>query len=77
LVIANSLIAMTLLLAMIRHREAARVSALFFLVPPTAALIAWALIGEDMPALAWGGTALAALGVALATKQPRATAKRP
>lgn len=72
LVIANSLISMTLLLTMIRHREAARVSALFFLVPPTAALIAWALIGEAMPALAWAGTALAALGVALATRQTRA-----
>lgn len=77
LVIANSLISMTLLLAMIRHGEAARVSALFFLVPPTAALIAWAVIGEAMPVLAWAGTALAALGVALATKQARAPAKRP
>lgn len=75
LVIANSLISMTLLLAMIRRGEAARVSALFFLVSPTAALIAWALIGEAMPALAWAGTALAALGVALASHP--VSAKRP
>jgi drug/metabolite transporter (DMT)-like permease len=34
LVIGNSLIAVTLLLAMIRHGEAAKVSALLFLVPP-------------------------------------------
>ncbi len=65
LVIGNSLIAITLLLAMIRRGEASRVSALFFLVPPLAALIAWVTIGEAMPPLAWGGMALAAVGVAL------------
>lgn len=68
LVVANSLISITLLLAMIRRGEASRVSALFFLVPPLAALIAWALLGEDMPALAWIGMALAALGVAIASR---------
>ena len=69
LVICNSLIAMTLLLAMIRYGEASRVSALFFLVPPGAALIAWAILGETMPALAWPGIVLAAIGVALATRR--------
>ncbi|MDZ7747738.1 MAG: DMT family transporter [Halofilum sp. (in: g-proteobacteria)] len=70
LVIGNSLIAITLLLAMFRYGEAARVSALFFLVPPGAALIAWAVLGEAMPPLAWPGIALATLGVALATRAP-------
>jgi drug/metabolite transporter (DMT)-like permease len=65
LVIGNSLVAITLLLAMIRRGEASRVSALFFLVPPGAALIAWATIGEAMPPLAWLGMGLAAIGVAL------------
>lgn len=69
LVVCNSLIAMTLLLAMIRFGEAARVSALFFLVPPGAALIAWGVLGETMPPLAWPGIALAAVGVALATRR--------
>jgi drug/metabolite transporter (DMT)-like permease len=68
LVVGNSLVALTLLLAMIRRGEASRVSALLFLVPPLAALIAWALIGEVMPPLAWGGFLLAAVGVALATR---------
>lgn len=68
LVIGNSLIAITLLLAMVRRGEASRVSALLFLVPPLAALIAWVMIGEVMPPLAWGGFALAAMGVALATR---------
>jgi drug/metabolite transporter (DMT)-like permease len=73
LVICNSLIAITLLLAMVRHGEASRVSALFFLVPPGAALIAWATIGEAMPPVAWLGMALAAVGVALVGRPgPRA-----
>lgn len=71
LVIGNSLIAVTLLLAMIRHGEAAKVSALLFMVPPMAALIAWGLIGEAMPPAAWAGMAVAAAGVALATRKLR------
>ncbi|OHV08989.1 multidrug DMT transporter permease [Kushneria phosphatilytica] len=65
LVIGNSLIAITLLLAMIRRGEASRVSALFYLVPPCAALLAWLMLGEAMPLLAWLGMAVAAVGVAL------------
>lgn len=65
LVLANSLIAISLLLVMIRHGEASRVSALFFLVPPAAALIAWLMIGEHMPPLAWIGMGVAGVGVAL------------
>jgi drug/metabolite transporter (DMT)-like permease len=68
LVVANSLVSITLLLAMIRHGEVSRVSALLFLVPPTAALVAWALLGEAMPTPAWIGMALAAGGVALASR---------
>lgn len=66
LVIGNSLISITLLLAMIRYGETAQVSALFFLVPPIAALMAWVLLGEVLPALAWIGMAVAAAGVAIA-----------
>lgn len=69
LVIANSIIAMTLLLAMIRAGEVARVSSLFYLVPPLSAVIAWPLLGEAMPPLGWLGFALAAIGVALASRK--------
>jgi drug/metabolite transporter (DMT)-like permease len=69
LVIGNSIIAMSLLLAMIRLGEVARVSSLFFLVPPITALIAWPLLGESIPPLGWAGFALAALGVALARRR--------
>jgi len=68
LIIGNSLISITLLLAMIRAGEVARVSALFYLVPPLSALFAWPLLGEAMPPLAWAGMALAAVGVTLARR---------
>jgi drug/metabolite transporter (DMT)-like permease len=71
LIVCNSLIALTLLLWMIRKGEVSRVSALFFLVPPMAALIGWVLLREEMPPLAWVGLGLAAAGVALATRAER------
>lgn len=71
LVIGNSVIAVGLLLAMIRAGDVSRVSALFFMVPPLAALVAWVLLGELMPPLAWGGLAIASLGVYLATRKPK------
>ncbi|MFN3606594.1 MAG: DMT family transporter [Cypionkella sp.] len=71
LVVGNSLLAMTLLLAMIRAGEVARVSALFFLVPALAALFAWPILGEAMPPMAWAGMALAALGIALVSRKPK------
>jgi drug/metabolite transporter (DMT)-like permease len=69
LVIGNSIVAMTLLLAMIRLGEVSRVSSLFYLVPPVSALIAWLLLGEALPPLGWGGMALAAVGVAIASRK--------
>jgi drug/metabolite transporter (DMT)-like permease len=71
LVIASSLISTTLLLLMVRRGEIARVSAIFFLVPPGAALAAWLIAGEIMPPLAWAGMALAAAGVAIAGRPVR------
>lgn len=68
LVVANSLVAISLLLMMIRRGEAARVSALFFLVPPVTALIAWFLLNERLAWLSWPGMALAAAGVWLAMR---------
>jgi drug/metabolite transporter (DMT)-like permease len=68
LVIANSLVATSLLLAMIRAGEVARVSALMFLVPPIAAAMGWVLLGEAMPPAAWAGMAVAGLGVLIATR---------
>ena len=69
LIVASSLIAVGLLLAMIRAGEVSKVSALFFLVPPMAAAVAWVVLDEAMPPLAWAGMLVAGLGVFMATKK--------
>ncbi len=69
LVIGNSIIAISLLVAMIRTGDVSKVSSLMFLVPPLAALFGWILLDEEMPLLAWGGMAVAAMGVILATRK--------
>ena len=66
LIIGNSIIARTLLLAMIRHAQATRASALFFLVPPGSAAAAWVLLGEPFPPVVFAGMAAAGVGVWLA-----------
>lgn len=71
LIIASSLIAIGLLLAMIRAGDVSKVSALFFLVPPLAAAVAWVVLGEVMPPMAWFGMVVAGLGVFLATAKKR------
>ncbi|MGI9433654.1 MAG: DMT family transporter [Geminicoccaceae bacterium] len=73
LIIASSLIAIGLLLAMIRAGEVSKVSALFFLVPPMAAAFAWIVLDEIMPPLAWAGMVVAGLGVFMATTKKQAT----
>ena len=67
LIIGSSLIGVGLLLAMIRAGDVSRVSALFFLVPPMAAGLAWFVLDEDMPPVAWVGMLLSAVGVFMAT----------
>ena len=69
LVVCNSILAITLLLMMIREGQATRVSALFFLVPPVAALIAWVMLGERPGSWAWVGMCVTAAGVFLATRR--------
>ncbi|WP_299775508.1 DMT family transporter [uncultured Tateyamaria sp.] len=69
LIIASSLIAIGLLLAMIRAGEVSKVSALFFLVPPFAAVCAWVVLGEVMPPVSWLGMIIAGLGVFVATRK--------
>lgn len=69
LVVCNSIIAISLLLAMIRRGEVSRVSALFFLVPPATAMIAYLLLDDTLPLMAWFGIVLAAAGIYLAMRQ--------
>jgi len=69
LVVCNSILAISLLMMMIRKGEATRVSALFFLVPPMSAFLAWVFISEPMANTAWTGMLIAAAGVWLVTSR--------
>lgn len=72
LVVGSSLIGVGLLWAMIRVGDVAKVSALFFMVPPLAAFFAWIVLDELMPPLAWVGMCVAAMGVYIATRKSEA-----
>jgi drug/metabolite transporter (DMT)-like permease len=60
-----SLISITLLTLMIRRGQASRMTSLFFLVPPTAAAMAWVMLDESLTPIGIAGMAAAVLGVAL------------
>jgi drug/metabolite transporter (DMT)-like permease len=68
LVVVLSFGAIFLLLTLIRRGRATQVSSLFYLVPPTTALIAWPLFGETYSLSAAAGMALAMLAVWLVMK---------
>ena len=68
LVLGLSFGAIFLLLTLIRRGRATQVSSLFYLVPPTTALIAWPLFGETYSLSAAAGMALAILAVWLVMK---------
>ena len=53
---------------MLRHGEAARVSSLFYLTPPTAVLLGWITYHETMGAVALAGFAISVAGVFLVTR---------
>ena len=69
LVVVLSLGAIFLLLWLIKRGAATRVASLFYLVPPTTALIAWPLFGETYTLAAAAGMALGMLAVWLVTRQ--------
>ena len=60
--------AVLLLLALIHRGAVVRVAALLYLVPPVTALMAWLAFGETLNAVQLLGMALAAIGVALASR---------
>jgi drug/metabolite transporter (DMT)-like permease len=68
LVLVLSFGAIFLLLTLIRRGRATQVSSLFYLVPPTTALIAWPLFGETYSLSAAAGMGLAMLAVWLVMK---------
>ncbi|MEY4497250.1 MAG: hypothetical protein RLZZ364_555 [Actinomycetota bacterium] len=68
-VVVTSVIAILLLLWMLTRGSAARVSSLLYLVPPMAAVQAFALFGEKLNPLAITGIAVTATGVALVQRR--------
>lgn len=59
----------SLLYLLIQRGAATSVTTLMYLVPPTTALMAWALFGEPITPLIVAGVALTALGVSLVVRQ--------
>ena len=68
LVLVLSIGAISLLNLLIRSGSAVNVASLFYLTPPTTALIAWAMFDETLSALAIAGMVIAVSGVWLARK---------
>lgn len=68
LVFVLSLGAISLLNLLIRSGSAVNVASLFYLTPPTTALMAWLLFGETLTGLALAGMIVAVSGVWLARK---------
>jgi drug/metabolite transporter (DMT)-like permease len=69
LVLVLSLGAISLLFYLIEHGEATRVSSLFYLTPLVTALMAYAMFGETLSALAMAGMLLGIAGVALVVRR--------
>ncbi|MBL0166665.1 MAG: DMT family transporter [Propionivibrio sp.] len=66
LVLVLSFAAISLLNVLIRNGSAVNVARLFYLTPPSTAIIAWAVFGETLGGLALVGMVLAVSGVYLA-----------
>jgi drug/metabolite transporter (DMT)-like permease len=60
----------SLLYMLIQRGAATAVTSLLYLVPPTTALMAWMLFGEQLTATVLGGLALTAVGVWLVVRAP-------
>ena len=67
-ILAVSGIAWLILLILLKRGTASQTTALFFLVPPTAALMGYVVLAEPMTGIDIGGMILASLGVYIATR---------
>jgi len=69
LIVVLSIGAVGLLVLLIQRGAATKVASLFFLVPPTVALMAWPLLGETLSWAELAGMVLVMLGVALVNRK--------
>jgi drug/metabolite transporter (DMT)-like permease len=70
-IIAVSFGAFTILMYLINHNSASQTSALFFLVPPVAAVMGWVLLDESLSMIDIIGFTVASTGVYLATRKTK------
>ena len=70
-VLALTLGGSSLLYLLIQRGAATAVTSLFYLVPPTTAMMAWVLFDEPITVVTVAGTALTALGVSLVVRTPK------
>ena len=75
-IIAVSFGAFSILMYLINHNSASQTSALFFLVPPIAAVIGWVLLSEALTLIDILGFAVASGGVFLATRRPETSTSK-
>jgi drug/metabolite transporter (DMT)-like permease len=71
LVIVLSIASIMLLYVLIRRGAATQVTSLFYMVPPTTAVMAWLIFGETMTGWALAGMVICGLGVWLVVRQPK------
>lgn len=69
IVLMLSIASIVLLYGMLRTGSASKVSSLYYLVPPTAAVMAYFLFDEVIGIVGWIGMAFAGLGVVLVMRQ--------
>jgi len=65
--LVNSIAALSILYLLIRQGEASRVASLFYLIPPTTALMGWLILGEQLTGLVLLGFVVTTVGVYLST----------
>ena len=63
--------AFTILMFLIKNNSASKTVSIFFLIPPTTAIIAWLFLGEILDNLDIIGFFIATLGVYIATRQKK------
>lgn len=70
MILGLSILATSLLLLLIKRHQAANVSSLFYLMPPTAAVLAYFVLGETLSLPAIAGLVVAVVGVGLIMAAP-------
>ena len=61
--------AFTILMFLIKKNSASKTVSVFFLIPPTSAIMAWVFLGENLSTVDIFGFIIATLGVYIATRE--------